>query len=124
MYKDILEKPKVHFVTEPQLDFFSYTKENDLENSFAIASKNKKIQFESIGKNTLLGNGNCVDYLKFIKSSTIDLILTDPPYNLGNFMRKRNTNLVKIERYCFMNHKIKLVLEFLVIHPSALCSVT
>jgi len=39
--------------------------------------------------------------LKFIESSTVDLILTDPPYNLGMFMHKRNTNLVKMRKNQF-----------------------
>jgi DNA modification methylase len=39
--------------------------------------------------------------MKFIKTSTVDLILTDPPYNLGNFMHKRNTNLVKMRKNQF-----------------------
>jgi DNA modification methylase len=101
MYKELVETPELHCVSEPQLDLFSYTEENNLEDNFKIVSKNKKIEFESIGKNTLLGNGNCVDYLKFIDTNTVDLILTDPPYNLGNFMRKRNTNLVKMRENQF-----------------------
>lgn len=101
MYKELLDTPELHCVSEPQLDLFSYTEENKLEDSFKIVSKSKNIEFESIGKNTLLGNGNCVDYLKFIETDTVDLILTDPPYNLGNFMHKRNTNLVKMRENQF-----------------------
>lgn len=41
-------------------------------------------------------NGNCIDEMKIIESETIDLIVTDPPYNLGNFMKDRDTNLVKM----------------------------
>lgn len=101
MYKGILENPEVYYVKEPQLDLFSYTKENELNDNFLITSKSKKIDFESIGQNTLLGNGNCIDFLTFIESSTVDLILTDPPYNLGNFMHRRNTNLVKMRENQF-----------------------
>lgn len=96
-----IEKSNVHYIAEPQLDLFSYTEKNSLDENFTIVSKNKKMEFESIGKNTLLGNGNCVDFLKFIESSTVDLILTDPPYNLGDFMHKRNTNLVKMRKNQF-----------------------
>lgn len=71
------------------------------KDEFKIVSKSKELEFESIGRNTLLGKGNCVDFLKFIKSSTVDLILTDPPYNLGNFMHNRNTNLVKMRENQF-----------------------
>ena len=96
MNRDILDNSEVHLVTESQLDLFSYTKKNNLNDIFKIVSENQGLDFESIGKSTLLGNGNCVDYMKFIDTSTVDLILTDPPYNLGNFMHKRNTNLVKM----------------------------
>jgi site-specific DNA-methyltransferase (adenine-specific) len=101
MYQQILETEKIHFVQDPQLDLFLYTEENNLKDNFAIISQEHDLKFESLGNNNLLGNGNCVDYLKFIKSSTVDLILTDPPYNLGNFMHNRNTNLVKMRENQF-----------------------
>lgn len=101
MYKEIEEITEVHSVSEPQLDLFSFTENNNLKHKYLISSETNNITLESIGDNTLLGNGNCIDFLKFIKSGTIDLILTDPPYNLGNFMHKRNTNLVKMRENQF-----------------------
>ncbi len=100
MYKNT-DKLRVFSVKEPQLDLFSFTENNKLEDNFLLSSEDKDIGFESIGGDTLLGNGNCVDFLTFIKSSTVDLILTDPPYNLGNFMHKRNTNLVQMRENQF-----------------------
>lgn len=44
----------------------------------------------------VLYNENCIDALKKIEGSSVDLILTDPPYNLGNFMIDRATNLEKM----------------------------
>ena len=41
---------------------------------------------------TLL-NSDCLTAMKNIDESSVDLILTDPPYNLGRFMEKRATNL-------------------------------
>ena len=41
-------------------------------------------------------NSDCLTALKDIASQSIDLILTDPPYNLGLFMQKRDTNLKKM----------------------------
>ncbi|MET3682927.1 DNA modification methylase [Alkalibacillus flavidus] len=41
-------------------------------------------------------NDDCVSVLKSLRDSSVDLILTDPPYNLGNFMRDRQTNLKKM----------------------------
>ena len=38
-------------------------------------------------------NSDCITALKDIPSQSVDLILTDPPYNLGLFMQNRDTNL-------------------------------
>lgn len=34
--------------------------------------------------------------MKKIAPDSVDLIVTDPPYNLGNFMKDRDTNLKKM----------------------------
>ena len=41
-------------------------------------------------------NSDCLNAMKSIPTNSVDLILTDPPYNLGNFMRNRDTNLKKM----------------------------
>lgn len=46
--------------------------------------------------NINLLNGDCLSALKGIQDNSIDLIVTDPPYNLGNFMIDRATNLEKM----------------------------
>ena len=38
-------------------------------------------------------NGDCLEALHGLASDSVDLILTDPPYNLGLFMKERATNL-------------------------------
>ena len=43
-----------------------------------------------------LYNQDCIAAMKQIDAESIDLIVTDPPYNLGNFMKKRDTNLKKM----------------------------
>ena len=43
-----------------------------------------------------LYNDNCVKVMKKLTPSSVDLIVTDPPYNLGNFMKDRDTNLKKM----------------------------
>lgn len=48
---------------------------------------------KSLNKNCTLALGDCVDKLHEINDEQVDLILTDPPYNLGLFMQKRDTNL-------------------------------
>ena len=42
---------------------------------------------------TTLYNQDCIAAMQQIDAESIDLIVTDPPYNLGNFMKKRDTNL-------------------------------
>ncbi|MGI6534536.1 MAG: restriction endonuclease [Peptococcia bacterium] len=45
---------------------------------------------------SILYNEDCIRAMKRLASDSIDLILTDPPYNLGNFMKDRDTNLKKM----------------------------
>jgi DNA modification methylase len=40
-----------------------------------------------------LYNEDCLQVLQRLQSKSVDLILTDPPYNLSNFMKERDTNL-------------------------------
>ena len=40
--------------------------------------------------------GDCTENMKNLPDSSVDCIITDPPYNLGLFMHKRNTNLHKM----------------------------
>jgi site-specific DNA-methyltransferase (adenine-specific) len=56
----------------------------------------KKEESEKVTNLSTLYNGDCIKGMKNIQSCSIDLIITDPPYNLGNFMHERNTNLVKM----------------------------
>lgn len=39
-------------------------------------------------------NDDCLRAMSMLEDDSIDLILTDPPYNLGLFMQSRATNLV------------------------------
>lgn len=48
-----------------------------------------------------LFHGDCIDSMKELDSDIIDLIITDPPYNLANFMKDRDTNLVKMRENFF-----------------------
>ena len=41
-------------------------------------------------------NQDCIAAMQQIDTESIDLIVTDPPYNLGNFMKNRDTNLKKM----------------------------
>ena len=43
-----------------------------------------------------LYNMDCMAAMRRIRKDSVDLIVTDPPYNLGNFMIDRDTNLSKM----------------------------
>ena len=65
--------------------------------NFSLQSSESQIQgFESVTKHAIIGNGDCEELMSSIKSNSVDLILTDPPFNLGSFMRGRGTNLDKM----------------------------
>lgn len=49
----------------------------------------------------ILYKGDCIETMKMQNSKSVDLILTDPPYNLGNFMKNRSTNLKKMRENFF-----------------------
>lgn len=44
---------------------------------------------------------DCLNALKCISMDSIDLVITDPPYNLGIFMKQRATNLQKMRSNFF-----------------------
>lgn len=46
-----------------------------------------------ITKTSTIAKGDCLELMKSIPNQSVDLILTDPPYNLGAFMHKRGTNI-------------------------------
>lgn len=45
---------------------------------------------------TTLYNQDCIAAMRQLNAESVNLIVTDPPYNLGNFMKKRDTNLKKM----------------------------
>ena len=47
-------------------------------------------------------NADCLETLKNIGDNSIDLLITDPPYNLGEFMKKRQTNLKQMRNNVFV----------------------
>lgn len=51
--------------------------------------------------NIELYNDNCIDVMQTIQQSSVDFILTDPPYNLGKFMKDRQTNLKRMRENFF-----------------------
>ena len=45
---------------------------------------------------TILYNQDCIAAMSNVQENSISLVVTDPPYNLGNFMKDRDTNLKKM----------------------------
>ena len=46
-------------------------------------------------------NSDCISAMGSMQSDSVDLILTDPPYNLGKFMKARATNLKQMRSNFF-----------------------
>ena len=61
-----------------------------------MTPNNNSIRLES-----QLKLGECTKVMKQIPDGSVDCIITDPPYNLGLFMHKRNTNLGKMRENQF-----------------------
>lgn len=56
---------------------------------------------ENITSSSTIINWDCLNALKNIPDSSIDLVITDPPYNLGRFIKKRGTNIKKMRENHF-----------------------
>lgn len=52
--------------------------------------------FLGIDGRILLKQGDAIECLRQLPTDSVDLIITDPPYNLGLFMKKRGTNMNKL----------------------------
>lgn len=79
-----------------QLSFF-YDEIDNLEISIPAPEINyENIEFEKVGKYCQMVQGDCVQVMAKLSDKSVDLMITDPPYNLGEFMHGRNTNLVKM----------------------------
>lgn len=52
-------------------------------------------------ENFSIYHGSCIDAMNEITPRSVDLILTDPPYNLGKFMKERATNLKQMRSNYF-----------------------
>ena len=66
-----------------------------------ISLESVDADFEKVGQFCRIANGDCLNYMKVIPTNSVDLIQTDPPYNLGLFMQNRQTNLNKMRENHF-----------------------
>ena len=62
---------------------------------------NKLVGFEEIGIDRFIINDDSLKVLEKMEDGSVDLILTDPPYNIGKFMHDRNTNMGKLRENHF-----------------------
>ena len=53
-------------------------------------------EFVPICENACIALGDAITKLQTLPDKCVDLIITDPPYNLGLFMKKRGTNMNKL----------------------------
>ncbi len=57
--------------------------------------------FINLKKDCYISNGDSLEIIKEIDDNSVNLILTDPPYNLGKFMNNRGTNMGKLRENHF-----------------------
>ncbi len=94
-------------VVEEDNTLFGYYDEKNSSSKPSYNSNNlKKFENKIIGFNKItdfstIANGDCVEQSKKMETNSVDLIVTDPPYNLGEFMHKRNTNLIQMRENQF-----------------------
>lgn len=55
--------------------------------------KNLKTKTHTLSDTCSITHGDCIQGMSMINEDSVNLILTDPPYNLGLFMQERATNL-------------------------------
>ena len=67
----------------------------------ALSSSNRSLRPAIATDALALINGDCLHALKTMETGSADLVLTDPPYNLGLFMQKRSTNLKQMRENYF-----------------------
>jgi DNA modification methylase len=98
----VVNDDKYTIFEEPVIDLFNNSYyEAKLEVEDSSVRKKENDYFERINQKVLLSNGDCEKVLNHIYPDSVDLVLTDPPYNLGKFMHKRNTNLAKMRKNHF-----------------------
>lgn len=60
----------------------------------SIGHKPKPEQLEAYAPNLVMGD--CLEQMGSVEDGSVDLILTDPPYNLGLFMQNREAGIMRM----------------------------
>ena len=71
-----------------------------IEETGGRSARRRRVPCLGLYEPTLI-QGDCLSAMGGIDDKTIDLILTDPPYNLGLFMKNRATNLKALRENYF-----------------------
>lgn len=58
-------------------------------------------EFVQIGKNAYIALGDAITKLQTLPDKCVDLIITDPPYNLGLFMKKTRHKYEQVTQRAF-----------------------
>lgn len=59
-------------------------------------TKSTQKQVSTVSFEPTLIKGGCLEEMRQLDSDSIDLILTDPPYNLGLFMKERGAGIMRM----------------------------
>lgn len=73
----------------------------DYISAVAALDANRPFRDEINSNGIHLINGDCLVSMDSIEDGSVDLLLTDPPYNLGLFMQERATNLKRMRENYF-----------------------
>lgn len=73
----------------------------DYVRATAALSANKDFRVPITEEGLRLINGDCIESMRLVDDGSVDLLLTDPPYNLGLFMQERATNLKQMRENYF-----------------------
>ena len=73
----------------------------DYISAAAALDANRSFRDEINSNGIRLINGDCLVSMDNIEDGSVDLLLTDPPYNLGLFMQERATNLKRMRANYF-----------------------
>lgn len=77
------------------------SKYKDYINATIALDANREFKPEVHERGVRLIHGDCIIALEELNDDSVDLLLTDPPYNLGVFMQKRSTNLKQMRENYF-----------------------
>ena len=92
-------KRRWHFKMSEVDDWMGGFRSSNVSNVERLCPSNAEAKRTS----SLILNQDCLSALKTLEEESVDLLLTDPPYNLGLFMQNRDTNLKAMRENNFVS---------------------